>query len=145
MTSDVATTNPRLHQVSPTQEATPTAINTPATTLATLCKPPATVSYIVNWTTSRAVRGASTGCGLVSRCCAKTKDKTAARVVLAVRRPGLRPRRKSAERIEAITSDPRDNTGGSLHLVACVNNRARTAWTRSQQSASRATSGPVRQ
>ncbi len=93
-TSDTPTTAPRLHQVSPTSSATPTASSTPASTLAMRPTPLLSVCDIVSCTTSRAVSGASTGAALVPSCCAMTKDSTAAAVVLAVRKPGTRPRRK---------------------------------------------------
>jgi len=92
-TRDTPTTAPRLHQVSPTSSATPTASSTPASTLAIRPTPLLSVCDIVSCTTSRAVSGASTGAALVPSCSAITKDSTAAAVVLAVRRPGTRPRR----------------------------------------------------
>ena len=57
--------------------------------------PWATVSYTVSWTTSSAVSGARIGASLVLSRSAATYDSTAASVVLAVRRPGIRPHRAS--------------------------------------------------
>jgi hypothetical protein len=89
MTSEIATTAPRLHQVSPTTVAMPRATSTPATTLAMRCRPWATVSYMVSWTTSSAVSAAMTGWSLVCRRLDTTYARTAARVDLAVRSPGM--------------------------------------------------------
>jgi hypothetical protein len=56
-------TMPRLLQVRPTNWDTSTATSTPATTLPTRSTPLMTVSKMVSWATSRAVRGASSGAG----------------------------------------------------------------------------------
>jgi len=71
--------------------ATSRARSTPAVTLATRWKLPVIVLTRVSWVTSRAVRGASTGGCDPGRSRASSQEITAARVVLAVRRPSGEP------------------------------------------------------
>ena len=61
MTSEAKMAMPRLHQVSPTKLDSMTATSTPATTEPTRSRPLLTVSKMVSWATSSAVRGASSG------------------------------------------------------------------------------------
>ena len=96
MTMAAAIAPPRLHHVRPTTVDSTTATSTPATTLSTRRTPVVSVENSVACTTSRAVSGPVSGCGVSNTARATRYDSTAATVSRDVRMTIGRARRRRA-------------------------------------------------